>query len=76
MINGKVWYVPNDEFTHFNVAEHPIAILSNYVRGSRGPFIKVNSEPDMTGEVRYVNANHIIDVGITYEPQPEPEPKP
>lgn len=66
LIDGSEWYVPDSEFSHFNVPETPDAILSNYVRGSRGPFIRVNSMEDFTGEWEHINANFISRFKVTY----------
>lgn len=66
LIDGSVWYVPKEEFTHFNVTETPDAIISNYIRGSRGPLLKVNKLANMTGEVEHINANFILKVKVTY----------
>lgn len=65
-INGGIWYVPEEEFTSFNVPETPESVISNYIRGSKGPLIKVNNQADMAGETKYINANFIVEVKITY----------
>lgn len=69
LIDGSIWYVPSSEFSHFDVPEDPVAILSNYIRGSRGPLLQVYSEhteSGLSGEKRYINANFIASVKVTY----------
>lgn len=66
LLNNTEWYVPEKEFNTFNVPETPDAVISNYIRGSKGPLIRVNSLADMTGEYKLINANYIVEVDITY----------
>lgn len=66
MINGDTWYVPKEEFNSFNVPESPESILGSFIRGSRGPLIKVNAMADMSGEYKHINASFILDVKVTY----------
>lgn len=66
MMNGDLWYVPEEEFSSFGTPEDPYSVISNYIRGSRGPLLKVNSLADMTGTESQVNGNLILEVTVTY----------
>lgn len=66
MINGDVWYVPEDTFVSIGVPETPTSVLQDFIRKSRGPLLLVTAQED-GGEQRYINANFILDINIAYE---------
>jgi len=65
MLSGATKYVDIDEFKSLNVSETPKAIISNHIRGSRGPLLKVYDTNELTGDHTYINANFIEEVSIT-----------
>ncbi|AXH71102.1 hypothetical protein BSP36_059 [Bacillus phage BSP36] len=66
MIDQKVWYVHTDELNTFDVSESPDSFIGSYIRGSRGPMLRVNAAADMTGEERFINPALIVDLKVTY----------
>jgi len=67
MLDGSQWYVPEDTFVHAGVSERADSIISNYIRGTRGPLLKVNKNADMSGEYEKVNAHFILSMHVEYE---------
>ena len=67
LIDGTTWYVNDDIFMTFNVPEEPKSMISSFIRGSRGPLLKVNTKHTYDGEDRYINANFIISVKVYYD---------
>ncbi|WCS69434.1 hypothetical protein Goe24_00540 [Bacillus phage vB_BsuM-Goe24] len=66
MIDQKVWYVNTEDLNTLGVSESPDSFIGNYIRGSRGPMLRVNAAADMTGEERFINPALIVDLKVTY----------
>jgi len=68
LIDGTTWYVNDgDVFNTFNVPEDPLSVIASFIRGSRGPFLRVNTKHTLDGEDRHINANYIISMKIYYD---------
>lgn len=66
MVSGAKYYVPAEEFNSANIPESPDSVIGNYIRGRRGPMLKVNTLEDMSGEQLYVNPQLIESMKVTY----------
>lgn len=65
MITGTEYFVPEAEFNSMGIPESPDSVIGNYIRGTRGPMLRVNTLADMTGTYKYVNPQMIVDLDIT-----------
>jgi hypothetical protein len=65
-VNGAKWFVPEDEFNSGGVPESPDSVIGNYMHGSRGPMIKVNTLSTMLGEWHFLNPDAIVSMKVTY----------
>jgi hypothetical protein len=66
MINNSICYVPEDEFNSAGVPESPDSVIGNYIKGSRGPMLRVNAMEDMSGKSYFVNPRMIVDMEVIY----------
>ena len=66
-INGMTWYVAKEEFELGGVPEQPDSVIGNYIRGSRGPMLRVNSQEDMKGIEAFLNPCMIVTMKVTYQ---------
>lgn len=66
LLNGNVWYVSEDKLSSAGISESGISVINQYLRGSRGATLEVNSQADMGGDNVYINVNHISEIEITY----------
>ena len=66
LMNGSSWFLPEEELTSADITETPMAVVNQYLRGSRGPTVRVNSVEDMSGEDVYINVNMISEVRVSY----------
>lgn len=67
MLNGGIWFMPEEELVSMGVPETPMAIINQYLRGSKGPTMRVNSVAEMTGDDVYINVSQISEVSVTYD---------
>lgn len=67
MINAAKFYVPEEELNTFGVPETPDSVIGNYIKGSRGPMLRVNTLADMSGEVHFINPIQIVSMKVTYQ---------
>jgi hypothetical protein len=65
-VNGAKWFVHEEVFNLAGVPETPDSVIGNYIHGSRGPLLKVNTLANMTGEEIYLNPNAIVSMKVTY----------
>lgn len=66
MYDGTYVYVPAEEFNLGGIPESPESVIGNYIKGSRGPLLRVNTAADMSGEELHVNPQAIVAMKIIY----------
>lgn len=66
MNNGDVFFVNENEYNSMGISDSPDAFIGGYIRGSRGPMLRVNTLVDMTGAEHYINPSLISSLRITY----------
>ena len=67
-ILNTTYYVPLDEFSFSvqNIPETPDSVIGNYIRGSRKPMLKANTNATFTGTWVYLNPIQIVSMTPTY----------
>lgn len=66
MMDGTTYYVPMAEFNVGGVPEKAASVIGNYIHGSRGPMLKVNTTADFTGTELFVNPKLIVSMNPSY----------
>lgn len=60
------YYVPAAEFNSGGVPDSPDSVIGNYIKGSRGPMLLVNTLADLSGNWFYLNPKHIVHMTVAY----------
>lgn len=66
MLDGTTYYVSMTEFNSGGVPEKADSVIGNYIHGSRGPMLKVNTAADFTGSELFVNPKLIVTMTPTF----------
>ncbi|WNO29795.1 hypothetical protein [Bacillus phage SDFMU_Pbc] len=67
LINNAVYYVDPTITNSFGVPERPEAIIWNCIVGSAAGLLKVYPTVDLTGDMKYINPQMIVEVVVGYE---------
>ncbi len=67
LLNDAVYYVDPAYVSSFNVPERPEAFVWNSIAGSRAGLLKVYGTVELTGAIKYINPQMIVEVVVGYE---------
>lgn len=66
-ISGTKYYLGKEHLESMGVPDHPKSIISNFIRGSKGPLMTVYDSESLDGDKKFLNANFIETVHIKYD---------
>jgi uncharacterized protein YlzI (FlbEa/FlbD family) len=66
MMSGAKYFVNTADMNTLGVADNPESYVNEYIRGSRGGMMKVNTMSDGTGTEHSINPAMIESMTVTY----------
>ena len=66
MITGEKYFVDTADMYSGGIADNPESYIGNYISGTRGPMMRVNTLVDGSGTEHYINPKMIVSMTVTY----------
>jgi uncharacterized protein YlzI (FlbEa/FlbD family) len=66
MMSGAKYFVDTADMNTLGVADNPDSYVNQYIRGTRGGLMRVNTMSDGTGTEHFINAALIESMTVTY----------